>query len=292
MFSSKNSTDQIERKERINFLVREILAGRRECIYELWELLEGLCAWFCRRIHRELPREFGLEYEDLYNCGFIALHEALSHCSEEKMGNFSTYYTPWLLSTIYRENALSKGGHYKDGRRRFDPVITAGTMSLDAPVEGDDGKTDTIYNFLTDEHPDIALDTITKAENQIFLEQLRRVMEDLLAKLPEDDRFVIRQKYYRDLNCAEIAEQLKTSRQRVYQLEDQALIFLRRRGESCGLEQYLGYRINYYAGTGIKRFRESGVSSVERLATRRMELEDRYKQLYGGETAINNGESR
>lgn len=290
MFSSKNSS---ERAKRIDLLVREFLIGHRECIYELWELLEGLCAWFCRRIYRELPGSFGLEFEDLYNCGFIALHEALSHCSEEKIGNFSTYYTPWLLSTIYRENALSKGGHYKDGRRRFDPVITEGTLSLDTPVEGDDGKVDTIYNFLTDEHlPDITLDTITKAENRIFLEQLRKVMEDLLAELPEDDRFVIRQKYYCDLNCAEIAEQLKTNRQRVYQLEDQALISLRRRGELCGLEQYLGYRINYYTGTGIKRFRESGVSSVERLAIRRMELEDRYKQLYGGDRKINNGESR
>jgi len=277
----------------MGFLVREILAGRRERIYELWELLEGLCAWFCRRIYRELPSSFGLEFEDLYNCGFIALHEALSHCSEEKIGNFSTYYTPWLLATMYRENALSKGGRYKDGRRRFDPVITDATLSLDATVEGNDGKSDSLHNFLGDKHIlDYSVDTIAEAEERIFHEQLHEALEALIAELPEDEQFLIRQKYYAGQDCIQIATQLHISQRESYQLEDRALITLRRRGELCGLEQYIDDRISYYTGTGIKRFRESESSAVERLVIRREELEDRYKQLYGGDGKINNGECR
>ena len=271
----------MDREQRIDGLVTRILSGDESLIYELWRELDDLCAWYCRKLLRQLPEAFKLEFEDLYNCGFIALCDALQHCSQEKKAKFSQYYLFYLTGTIYRENRLSNGGHYKDGRRRFDPIITGGTISLDAPTDESQETPEPLYNFLSDEQlQDPATDTVEKIIEQIYSQQLHDVLEELIAMLPERQQFVIRQKYYEDEDCARIAEKLGLKRGKVYALEDQALIQLRKDGLAVGLGQFLNDETNYYAGTGVTRFMETGSSSTERIALRHLDLESRFaKQL-------------
>lgn len=170
----------MDREQRIDGLVTRILSGDESLIYELWRELDDLCAWYCRKLLRQLPEAFKLEFEDLYNCGFIALCDALQHCSQEKKAKFSQYYLFYLTGTIYRENRLSNGGHYKDGRRRFDPIITGGTISLDAPTDESQETPEPLYNFLSDEQlQDSASDTVEKIIEQIYSQQLHDVLEEL-----------------------------------------------------------------------------------------------------------------
>lgn len=279
----------MDREQRIDGLVIKILSGDGSLIYELWRELDDLCAWYCRKLLRQLPEVFKLEFGDLYNCGFIALRNALQHCSLEKYEKFTTYYLCYLTGTIYQENRLSTGGHYKDGRRRFDPIITGGTISLDAPIDESKEKPELLYNFLSNEQiASPSIDTVEQAMERIYLEQLHAVMEELISDLPEDQQFLIRQKYYIGADGANIAEKLRIDRSRIYPLEDQALITLRKRGQSVGLESFLDDEINYYTGTGITRFKESGSSSTERLALRRIELEARFEMLLGRNATENN----
>ena len=279
----------MDREQRIDGLVMKILSGDGSLIYELWRELDNFCGWYCRKLLQQLPEAFKLEFEDLYNCGFIALCDALQHCSTEKHAKFSQYYLFYLTGVIYRENGLSTGGYYKDGRRRFDPIITGGTISLDAPTDESKEKPEPLYNFLSNEQiASPSVDTVEQALERIYLEQLHVVMEELISDLPEDQQFLIRQKYYIGADGAQIAEKLGIDRSRIYPLEDQALITLRKRGQAVGLECFLNDEINYYAGTGITRFKESGSSSTERLALRRIELEARSERLLGRNATENN----
>lgn len=279
----------MDREQRIDCLVTKILSGDESLIYELWRELDDLCAWYCRKLLQQLPEAFKLEYGDLYNCGFIALCDALQCYSTEKQAKFSKYYLFYLTGAVYRENRLSVGGHYKDGRRRFDPIITGRTISLDAPTDESQETPEPLYNFLSNEQIESpSIDMLEQAMERLYLEQLHAVMEDLISNLPKDQQFLIRQKYYIGADCVQIAEKLNIDRSQIYPLEDQALITLRKRGHAVGLESFLDDEINYYTGTGITRFKESGSSSTERLALRRIDLEARFKKLLGRNITENN----
>lgn len=272
----------MDREQRINSLVERILSGDGSLVYELWRELDDLCGWYCKKLLRQLPGAFKLEFEDLYNCGFIALCDALQHCDQEKYTKFSQYYLFYLTEAIYRENRLSNGGHYKDGHRRFDPIITGATISLDAPTDESQETPEPLYNFLSNEQiENPATDTVEQATERIYLEQLHAVMEDLISDLPDDQQFLIRQKYYIGADGTQIAKNLKIDRSQIYPMEDRALITLRKRGQAVGLERFLNDEINYYSGTGITRFKESGASSTERLALKRIDLEARFEKLLG-----------
>ena len=275
----------MDREQRIGDLVTRILSGDEALIYELWRELDDLCAWYCRKLLRKLPEAFKLEFEDLYNCGFIALCEALQHYSLEKESKFSQYYLLYLTGTIYLENRLSIGGHYKDGRRRFDPIITGGTISLDAPTDENQDAPEPLYNFLSNEQiQNPATDTMEQVIENIYCRQLHEILEDLMAMLPDQQQFVIRQKYYFDHDCARIAERLGIKRNQVYALEDKALLQLRNEGLKIGLQKFLNDEISYYSGTGVSQFQHSGLSSTERIALKRMDLESRFAKFTTGST--------
>ena len=267
----------MDREQHIDDLVTNILSGDDSLIYELWRELDNLCGWYCRKLLRQLPEAFKLEFEDLYNCGFIALCDALQHYSLEKKSKFSQYYLLYLTGVIYQENRLSVGGHYKDGRRRFDPIITGGTISLDAPTDEGQETPEPLYNFLSNEHiQNPATDSMEQVIEHIYCQQLHDILEELMAILPDQQQFVIRQKYYYGQDCARIAEKLGIKRSQVYAFEDKALLQLRNEGLKIGLQKLLNDEISYYSGTGVSQFQQSGFSSTERIALKRMDLESRF----------------
>ena len=99
-------------------------------------------------------------------------------------------------------------------------------------------------------------------------------------QLSDEEQYFVRQNYFGGVSRKAIAKELQITPHQIIQVEDRALRRLREKGNAAGLEQFISGKINYYAGTGLKKFKESG-SSVERLAERRMELENRYKKLLG-----------
>lgn len=275
---------QEEREEKVKTLVAKITAGHEEKIPELWAELENLCAWYCRKLYRQLPDSFLLDFEDLSQCGYIALLDALRHYDNDRAGRFSVLYLFYLNGAIYRENRLNTGGHHVDGSRRFDPAIAKGSFRLDAETDESGEKGGTLLDALAaDDFPENGMDTIAGVTEQIFRQQLHSALEELIQDLPAAERHLIRQKYYAQRDRLSIARELHISSHDAVMLEDRALIDLRTRGKAVGLEQFLDGRIDYYSGTGLQGFKETGTSSTERLAIKRLDLEARYNKLFKSE---------
>lgn len=262
----------MDREQRIEELVGKILDGEENLISELWRELDGLCGWYCRKLIYQLPKNLKLEFDDLYQCGFIALHDALKHCT--KQGSFTTFYLLYLTGAINRENHLNQGGHNKDGTKRYDPVIDAGSVSLDAPIDESQDSPDTLYNRLED-----VADAIDLIIGHIYDQQLHDILERLIAMLPAEQQRVIRLKYYENLDCVTIAEMMNIKKNRVHSLEDQALIQLRREGIAAGLGHFLNDDVSYYTGAGVSSFQATGSSITERLALKSIDLESRFSAL-------------
>lgn len=270
------------RKEKIEWLVETITSGRsgiEELIPVLWDEIKSLCDWYCRRLWLRLPRSFLLEYDDLTQCGYIALHDALSLYSRERAGRFSYFYLFCLHAAIYRENRLTVGGKHKDGRRRFDPVIDASSFRMDAATDDSGEKDGTLLDVLP--MPEEGADSISWAMERVFREQLHEALESLLADLPTEEQHIIREVFYKQRDIPKAARLLNISPYEARCIEEHALVNLRRAGQKEGLESFLGDRINYLAGTGLKSFKETGSSATERHAIKRLELEERFKALNG-----------
>lgn len=270
----------IEREQKIIELVRTIRAGNEELFPELWDCIERLCAWYCRRLYKQLPKSFFLEYDDLLDCGFLALHDAVQHFDLERGGNFSYFYLFYLTGAIYRENGLTKGGHNPDGSRRFDPLIDRGTVRIDAQADDSGEKPGTLAEVLSSDAVEhAALDSVAAADERIFFAQLHDALESLISKLPAQEQFIIRQRFYIEKTRKRIAQELCISMDAARTLEDHALVNLRNFGRSEGLGQYLDSRTNFYSGTGLSSFREKRSSSTELLAIKRLDLEAKYYNL-------------
>lgn len=265
------------REQRIEGLVSRILAGEDALIYELWGELDDLCGWYCRKLIKQLPGTLKLEFEDLYNCGFIALHEALQHCSPDNHAGFTTFYLLHLTGAIHEENHLRQGGRDSDGQRRYDPVIATNTVSIDAPIDESQDNPDTMHNRLSEIMAMASpVDAIERILEEIYNQQLHDILEELIGSLPAEHQLVIRLKYYENQDRVQIAESMGVKRSRVQSLEDQALIRLKRSGIAAGLGQFLHDEVNDYNGTGLGRFKATGSRATERLAISHIERENRF----------------
>ncbi|MCI9353035.1 MAG: hypothetical protein HFF58_07280, partial [Lawsonibacter sp.] len=119
-------------------LVKEIQAGSKERLAELWEQVWGL-VW--RYAHRWARRN-GTEVEDLVQVGFIAMVQAADTC------DVSTGYafTTWLGVYLKWEFAQATG--QRTQRDRLDPLQNA--YSLDTPLIDDEGAPLTLADTLPD----------------------------------------------------------------------------------------------------------------------------------------------
>lgn len=278
MSLSRNAAGTSDLNQRMLVLVSQAQQGITESMPALWDCVERLCAWYCRRLYRHMPERYLIEYNDLYNCGYIALCDAVAHFDPTSETRFSFYYLFYLTAAIYRENSLPRGRRGKDGKKCHNTAISQGCVSIDAPLDGDDEKPRTLQEILCAPCSEGEDASIADAINQIYLHQLHEALEVLIRQLPKEEQFFVRRKYYDDANRKCIAAELGITAHQAIRLEENALSHLRDKNDTVGLKQFIDARINYYAGTGLTRFKETG-SSVEKLVEKRMELESRYQKL-------------
>lgn len=147
-------------------LVKEIQAGSKERLAELWEQVWGL-VW--RYAHRWARRN-GTEVEDLVQVGFIAMVQAADTC------DVSTGYafTTWLGVYLKWEFAQATG--QRTQRDRLDPLQNA-------------------YSLDTLPDPAAEAELLAIAE-QDWAERRRAAVEAAIATLHADEQRVIRRRYY------------------------------------------------------------------------------------------------
>lgn len=165
-------------------LVAQIQSGDQRRLLELWTQVERFVWGKARRRYLLSEGLGGVEIEDLYQSGYIALVAAAD--SYDPDGGRS--FVGWLA--LYLKTAFAEAAGYRSRKQARDPLLRA--ASLDAPV-GDDPDGSTLAELQSDPAAEHEIEAVVEQDR---LDRLRAVLEEALARLPEDQQSAIRRRYY------------------------------------------------------------------------------------------------
>ena len=243
-------------------LVAAIQAGENR-MGELWDQVEGLVKWKANRIMTALALKgnpCGVEFVDLYQSGYIALVAAVDTYTPEG-GAFST----WL--GFYLQNEFARITGYRTQKEQREPLNNA--LSLDSPLT-DDSDAATFGDLIPDKR---AAATMQDIEEKLWQEQLHEAVEMALAELPEQSAEIMRLRYYQGLTAAEAGELSGVGRDGVRRIESKAIRQLRRPEMASHLRPFYDY--DFYCGTGLGTFRNTGTSVQDRYLIAQEERRER-----------------
>ncbi len=235
-------------------LVALIQAGERDRLPELWGQVERFAASRANRLliaMGERAAAHGLEFDDLYNSGYLALVDAAARYDPEAGMKFIGLFALCL------KTAFAEAGGYRGSKR--DPLNQA--SSMDAPLGREDERL-TLESVIPDPR---AAQALLDVEDRLYQQQLHAALERALGTLTEDEEAVIRGRYYQGRALSEIGPQARS-------LEQNALRKLRRPKRKKELEQFLEERTPYYMRAGVQAFRRTSESAVERIIFKREQL--------------------
>lgn len=171
-------------------LVALIQAGERDRLPELWGQVERFVAFQANKRIKALALsgiKSGVEYNDLYHSGYIALVGAVDTYDPEPGASFIT----WLV--FYLKTAFAEAGGYRTKRQARDPLRLA--LSMDAPVKAgaDDGDKAAFGDFIPDPK---AAQALRDVDDSICRAQTRQAVQRALEQLPVAERLAVKAYYY------------------------------------------------------------------------------------------------
>lgn len=226
---------------------------KRDRLSELWGQVEQFVAKRANRIMTMYATGYmtnngGVEFDDLYNSGYLALVAAVDTYKPEKGMKFISWFA-FFVKTAFG-NASGWRSQKNDALRR--------AVSLDAPIDGEDDS-DPISQIVEDTG---AAQEIQAVEDKIFQEQLHAALERALQQLTTEEVEAIKGKYF---------EGRELSREEG-RAERRGLSRLRAHARLSGLQHYIELRTPYYLRVGVQSFQNSGDCSVERIVFLREQL--------------------
>ena len=170
----------------------------------------------------------GLPLEDLINEGNIGLINAIGHFDPERGCHFITYAIWWIRQAIIK--AIRAAVEIPEEN----PGAAREPLSLDSPTFDDEGAT-----LLCDLIPDRE----NRGPEETVLDgSLKREINALLEELPPRELRVLRERFglngNKPASLEEIGRKFKMTRERIRQIEKQAL---RRIRHSASAERLLAY---------------------------------------------------
>lgn len=249
-------------------LATEVQQGDRQAAHELWEGVRQFAAKTAIQWDNAFESRNGVTVDDLINSAYIAMVDAATTYKPEK-GTFLTWYG-FYLKTAFCEC-------YGVRKRYSDPLNSA--QSLDAPL-GDEGD-GSFSDVIADPNGEAPL---LDVEEALYQRELHDALEVELNKLPAPYGTILRMRYYEQCTYAEIAAVIGKSASNTRSLEGNALRRLRFSDSAKRLIPF--YDFDYYHGTGLRRFKETGVSIQERYLINLEREMERQKAHYNG---ISNG---
>lgn len=223
-------------------LVAMIQAGERDRLPQLWSQVERFVA---KRANHVMTNSGGIEFDDLYNSGYLALVAAVDTYKPDKGMKF----TSWLAFAL--QNAFGNAGGWKG--KKNDALRKA--MSLDAPIDGEDDS-DPLAQIVEDT---AAAQDIQAVEDKIFQEQLHAALERAMQQLTTEEVEAIRGKYFEGRKLSSVEKRAERRG-------------LSRLSAHASLRQYIELHTPYYLRVGVQSFQNSGDSSVERIVLKREQL--------------------
>lgn len=247
-------------------LVAEIQAGATERMGKLWEQVEGLIKWKANRIMTVLegcPGR-GVEFEDLYQSGYLAMVAAVNTYDPTAGGNFAT----WLM--YHLKSAFAEATGYRTQKGCQEPLNNY--LSLDTPLT-DDADSDSLMDLIADPS---GQNGIISAEDALYREQLHDAMEEALSAIPEQYADALRLRYYDGLSLNRAGEIRGVSGERIRSMENKGIRLLRRSQIAGYLRPF--YDFDVYCGTGLGAFQRSGMSIQEHYLIREEERQKRAQE--------------
>ena len=244
-------------------IAQRIKAGEADLMGQLWEQTERLLTWM---IDRELmsgekaarAEAAGVTREDLCQEAYFALVAAVEAYNPEsglKLSSFLKYPV---------RNVVNKAIGLRTERTRRDPAV--GAVSMDAPLT-EDGDT-SLLEMIRDPDSSAPFESV---EERDYREHLRRDLEESLADLSARESQVIRARYYEGQTLEEIGAQEGCGKERIRQIEEQALNRLRLMDRLAGYrKEILGH---YEYKGGYRRWYETRTSCVEAAAIRLADMD-------------------
>ena len=247
-------------------LVAEVQAGATERMGELWKQVEGLIKWKANRIMTVLegcPGR-GVEFEDLYQSGYLAMVAAVNTYDPTAGGNFAT----WLM--YHLKSTFAEATGYRTQKDRQEPLNNY--LSLDTPLT-DDTDSDALMDVIADPS---GQNGIISAEDALYREQLRDAMEEALSAIPEQYADALRLRYYDGLSLNRAGEVRGVSGERIRSMENKGIRLLRRSQIAHYLRPF--YDFDVYCGTGLCAFQRTGRSIQEHYLIREEERQKRAQE--------------
>ena len=225
-----------------------IQQGQNEYMIVLWGMVKGLIARWALRYcaGRRVPG--GVELDDLMQCGFLAMVEAVQGYDPEK-GGFNTYLH-------YHVKKQFRDAIGRTDRQLRDPLNHC--ISLDIPVDEDDPDGKTFLDVVPDPR-----DSFAGVEKSIFREQLHKALETALDSIPAREAQALRAEYWRGLNQTETAAEMGVTDERVRQLRNGGLRHIRNSSARVMLEKFIDYQTPFYKKVSVVSFNRTRTSAVE-----------------------------
>jgi len=235
--------------------------GDKSALHSLYEQNRGILSqhsysYYSR--NRTLCARCSVTAEDLQQESFFAI-EAAARAFKPDAGYKYTTFLNYHAQNCFNDLAGQRTVH---GRR--EPLSSA--TSLNEPLGKDESMT------LSDAVPDPAAEHELQAiEGQLFYAQLHHAMEMALNRLNDQQRKVLRFRFYQRKTLRETAQVLDCiTPERVRQIEGQALWNMRYGTSLRQLRPFMEHLNSWaYTGTGFIAWKESG--SVQERIIEKME---------------------
>lgn len=244
-------------------LALKIQNGERNLIPTLWEQVERFIYlksenWYWQ--HEETCIRCGVALDDLKQVSYFAFLDAIRYYTSADSYKFLTY----LVFPLRNRFNEACGIRTKAQAQR--PLNRC--KSLNAAVPGsEEGITyeDTIID-------ELAAEDFQRAEDGIYNEQLRSVLDECLVTLPEVQSAVIRYRYFEGLTVEKAGERVGLTYVQCRNRETEGLRKLRRGKNRERLEVFAEDIISRYAYYGsYSLWRATGTSSTEYTALKLIE---------------------
>lgn len=176
-------------------IATRIKAGETALYNELWKQNKRIIYKLSNQFYRKSPAyctRAGIEIDDLYQCGFVALIKAVQAYEPEKGYTFLTFLQ-YPLKRVFRDAIGINTG-------KKEPLNEC--ASLDEPLD-DEAGADTLHDITPDRENIFEYD---KAEERIYNEELHNALEKALATLPDKESEIIKDRYYLGYSLKEIED--------------------------------------------------------------------------------------
>ena len=199
-------------------IAERIKAGNnaREYTVLLWERNKRSIYRLASRYENAINQHAFVDFDDLMQCGFLAVMAAVKAFNPEKKLKLLTYTKLCFKSEVHDMFGNLRGQGAERKKRLLPPVL----ISLNRPIEGGRYEMEEIET-IEDEQAGLAEDNYER-------EETRTIVAAAVERLPDRQRFVIIELYYKEKYKTQLVDGVTfTQYSQVAATEDSALFRLR-----------------------------------------------------------------